>query len=228
MKKIFTLNNNLFFIENHYYAVDKEVDIKDGDYPQFVIEHLLTGEYITWQIDNFNDIDNNNQYKIIFTTNSLLKLPILVFPEKENKISELARINCQEFKKGFDGLLSETTLSLMEFQFSEGYKANPARFTEQDLIKFEVFKRKLGVRRYDINEKSYWMTDKEASSNYGGKTDEEIISLYIKSNSIKSFEVEMEKISVSTEIAVHAPNDWLRYVPKTNPLGQVEAINITK
>lgn len=145
MRKRFILNDNLFFIENHYYAVDKEVDIKNGDYPQFVIEHLITGEYITWQIDNINDIDNNSQYKIIFTTNTLLKLPILVFPEKENKIQELAKKNCQEFKNGFDGLLNETTISLMEFQFSEGYKANPAKFTEHDLIEFESFKRKLGV-----------------------------------------------------------------------------------
>ena len=50
--------------DNHYIGVSDKPDVRT-EFPYQVIERLTTGEYIMWQVDNTNDIDEKNQFKII-------------------------------------------------------------------------------------------------------------------------------------------------------------------
>ena len=104
--------------------VDPSLPIEEK-YPKTVVEKLTTGNYMLWQIDNINDIDRSCQYQIVATTFELEGVPKI---ELEDEIEKLAK----EYSKNEE----DYTLKLIaKYSFKDGYKANQAKYTKEDMKK---------------------------------------------------------------------------------------------
>lgn len=204
-KTTFKLNDNLFFIDGYYYAVDKDAEIEHKD----CVFNIETNDWFRRNIRASLEHDNK-YFKIIFSTNPSLELPLLVFPDKKNEIEKLAEEHTNHI------MFQEPDLRMQAYNsFIDGYKANPAKFTEQDMIEFAEWY------------KEYFHTE-QMNDRVIVKTIKELLNLYLQSKEkiIESFEVEMEEIFDNSSAYMEVGHADFKYKPKLNSLGQIEAINI--
>lgn len=198
MTKTFKLNENLFFIDGHYYGVDKDAEVKDGDYYWDKISDRWS------KLTPSTIIAFERIWKIIFSNNPSLELLLIIFPDKEDEIEKLAnKCKAQRQLVGEDKRLTVNG-------FIEGYKANPAKFTEQDIR--DAIKEGIEIQKR-------WTTDESFR--------EQQITIYLQSKEklIESFKVEMININQHNSLpdGIGVVHSWR---PKLNSLGQVEALNI--
>lgn len=209
----FKLNDNLFSVDNFYYGVDLNTDEQYGNYTR-VLPNISC-----WRNKYYY---HNNKFvigQVIFTTNPILSgVPLLVLPEKKDEIEkEIQKIGADHYtpinKENFTELNSQTYYNLKKKRelFMEGltigFKANPARWTDDDMIEFL---------------KTYCDSDKAINN---GK---ELLNLYLKFKEpiIESFDIEMEETTVYDD----NPNNKHQYKwvskPKLNSQGQIVAFNV--
>lgn len=130
-------------IDGVQYGISTEL-IKEGDW------HLedvgkFGGGFDIIKCNHFGDYKGGNK-KIHFSTNLKdTRFPYLVMSSKEQEVERLAVKKVAEFKSGFDGLLDKGTLSLLEFFFIQGFNANPAKYTQEQMEK-AIFQAKLGTQ----------------------------------------------------------------------------------
>ena len=122
------INDYLFVIGNNH---------KSDVFPYLVIEKLTTGEYAVWQVDNPNDWDEKNQYKILAHlplngTRYLDGVPVLPSLEVNDFEYKLRRTPMSEIQNEF----GEDVMYNLDV-FIKGY--NEARekykWTDEDLIR---------------------------------------------------------------------------------------------
>ena len=111
--------------------VDPSLPIEE-EYPKIVVEKLNTGDYMLWQIDNINDIDRSCQYQIIAANFELEGVPKIEFEDEVEKYIK----NISEFGKplrGDDAFKPHLNCGEIKELVRQGYKANQAKYTEEDI-----------------------------------------------------------------------------------------------
>ncbi len=99
-----------------YFTSDEEIK---EEFPQIVLEKLTTGLWEPFQLDNVNDIDRDNQRRIIATTDTKLWLAIGITGTIPNNFIEFY---VKEYNKGnkIEKLwLEQTTIALYNQRFYE-------------------------------------------------------------------------------------------------------------
>lgn len=127
---------------DNYLLILGDTFIWEGNEPYFVVEKLVDGRYDVIQIDNVNDWDTLNQYKILahlpLNGNTLENIPLLPPLEQEDDVNKLVELNGHpessqfyDYKEGFiDGFL----------EAKEKYK-----WTDEDVIKIVEKSRETGL-----------------------------------------------------------------------------------
>lgn len=78
---IYLVRKDDFNPDPHVYVISLDF-INYDNFPMIVLERLTNGEFSIFQIDNLHDIDMNNQFTILATTNpNLHKLGFAKIPE---------------------------------------------------------------------------------------------------------------------------------------------------
>lgn len=208
----FKLDENLFSIDGHYYAVNKDANIEDKDWYLTVNKNIYKSK--GKMKDLVKDLSTVRQelsigyfQKIIFSTDqSLEELPLLVFSDKEDETKTIMNKWVGALSKsGFTPEQIDKITEDNSFYYIEGYKANPAKFTEEDMEQI-----------YDMGR--YSIIDKDIDNTFDSSIERIKQS---KTKQIKEFEIEMEE-----EDQYLSENEHCKWQPKLNSLGQIKAINV--
>jgi len=120
----------------------------DEEYPKIVLEKVINGNYVLMQIDNINDIDRSRQYQIIAQSSpNLEEIPVISFDMYLQTISQ------QEYPiKKWNHIPSYYDLYADDRRvFIKGYKANPNKYTENDILKAIEFAYGMGYQDRDLD-----------------------------------------------------------------------------
>jgi hypothetical protein len=155
-----------------YLLILGDTFIWEGNEPYFVAEKLVDGRYDVFQIDNVNDWDTSNQFKILahlpLSANNLKNIPLL--PPLEDEVENLGMHDLESY---YGSNLELTTSGRMwEEGFDIGYnKAKEKyKYTEEDLRK--MFSRAWELREryknldYDKREEFFFQKELKSLSKY--------------------------------------------------------------
>lgn len=232
MNKQFVLNDNLFFFDGNYYAVDKGAEIKTGDWYWAFSAQAGIG-YKHFQCDDEYSVANEMQVpKIIFSTNPSLGLPFLLLFSAAETLLENNAAEYQKNQHPSDARGNEYAC------FKAGYKSNPAKFTEQDMVEFtewcsEKFDRTYPTQKVYAHDSSdsLWFP----KITWDGKLEKriyltkELFDIFkSKEKSVKSFEVEMEEYTdFNDDINCETKDIYVaKHRLKINSLGQIAPVNV--
>lgn len=140
-KSVTYANGKEFFVvDGEVYVIDKELTKKIGDYvfnkttntPDRIV---ATSEVLKYplQEENICGLEGAIHYNhpVIFaTTNPTLNLPLLVFPDRDEEIEKMADIAVKDKV----ALYPNDYINRKE-EWINGFKANPAKWTDEDLKK---------------------------------------------------------------------------------------------
>lgn len=114
--------------------VSYEPDVRDT-FPYHVAEKLTTGEWTIWQVDNFNDIDERNQKKIIAGIPNLPSVNLSALSEKECKV--IGWIDLEKLARDAVSASNSVDVKLVREVWKNGFKTaqslNEKKFTLSDL-----------------------------------------------------------------------------------------------
>jgi hypothetical protein len=98
----------------------------DDNYPEYVVEKLTTGKFMLWHINSPNDIDRKTQYGIVAHYGTDIKGAPKI--KLEDEVEKLAKEITNKY-------VNEREKQTAYLEFIDGYKANQAKYTEDDVKK---------------------------------------------------------------------------------------------